>query len=159
MHLLHQRAEVHHRALEEIVGGRDVVMDSSIWQDMAYADMLYDIGEMSANEYDTYKALARMIDREALRPDVCIFLEVPISECFARIQHRMTVNTERSCESSIDSAYLSKLKSCINQNILRLDINVYFPRGDYLPDTSERRLRIENLWSLVEDVCPTMMIN
>ena len=158
-HLLHQRSEVHHRALEEVLGGRDVVMDSSVWQDMAYADMLYGFGLMTEAEYSTYCSLARMIGREALRPDVCIYLEVPVEECFTRIRQRMMFDSNRTCEENIDAPYLKKLATCIKRNILALDNKVYFPWGDYLPDTDERRSRIENLWTLVEDVCPTMMIN
>ncbi len=159
VHLLHQRSEVHHRAMEEILGGRDVVMDSSIWQDMAYADMLYSYGEMSVNEYDTYRSLARMINREAMRPDVCIFLEVPIEECFHRIRLRMEEDPNRCCEDGIDPDYLDRLQTYIKRNILTLDNKVYLPWGDYIPSTTERRHRIQNLWSLVEDVCPTMMLN
>lgn len=158
-HLLQQRSEVHHRALEEVLGGRDVVMDSSIWQDMAYADMLYSQGEMSVDEYETYRSLARMITRETLHPDVCIYLEVPIGECFSRIQLRMEDDPRRSCETVVDLAYLEQLQTYIKRNILALENKVYFPWGDYIPLRSDRRHRIENLWCLVEDVCPSMLLN
>ena len=158
-HLLQQRSEVHCRAFEEIERGRDVVMDSSVWQDMAYADMLHRMGHLNKYEYDTYRALARMVGREAMPPDVCVFLEVSVEECFQRIQTRMGEQVERTCEGGIDLNYLRHLKDAIGHNISKLENRVMFPWGDYLPCKEERMSRISNLMILIEDVCPTVCLH
>tara|TARA_X000000950_G_scaffold240276_1_gene293206 strand:+ start:4396 stop:5055 length:660 start_codon:yes stop_codon:yes gene_type:complete len=152
VHLLHHRDSVHQRALEEIHSGRDVVMDSSVWQDMAYADMLFQSGVMSENEYETYRYLARLVDRKSILPDVCVYLEVPVFECFQRIQQRMELNTDRTCESSIELDYLRNLELSIKRNIEKIPHKVFFPWGDYLPSKDERVHRIRNLWCLTDDL-------
>lgn len=152
VHLLHHRDAVHQRALEEIHQGRDVVMDSSVWQDMAYADMLHDSGTMSDAEYETYLSLARLVDRKSILPDMCIYLEVPIWECFERIQNRMREKVDRECESTIEPKYLENLDRNIKNNIEKIDQKVFFPWGDYLPSKSERVSRIRNLWPLTEEL-------
>lgn len=153
VHLLHHRNAVHQRALEEIHCGRDVVMDSSVWQDMAYADMLYQDGLMTKEEYQTYLSIASLIERQTLVPDVCIFLKVPLHECYARIQYRMDFCDEaRTCESTITHSYLDSLESSILKRIEPLQQKVLFPWGDYLPSKENRVSRIRNLWSLTDDL-------
>jgi len=156
VHLLHQRSEVHHRAMEETMHGRDVVMDSSVWQDMAYADMLSESGDMTPDEYRTYLSIARMVSRTAAMPDATIYLEVPIIGCLERINLRMEENAQRVCESRINPKYLNSLQTHIKRNIYSLPNKVFMPWGDYIPSTPHRRMRIQNLWPLVEEVCPEM---
>ncbi|MEC7109015.1 MAG: deoxynucleoside kinase [Planctomycetota bacterium] len=158
-HLLQQRSEVHQRAMEETMSGRDVVMDSSVWQDMAYADMLSEAGDMNPDEYRTYLSIARMVSRTAVMPDAIIYLEVPIMECLERINLRMGENDNRVCESRIESKYLNSLQTCIKRNIYPLPNKVFMPWGDYIPSTPHRRLRIQNLWPLVEEVCPEIALD
>ena len=158
-HLLQQRSEVHQRAMEETMSGRDVVMDSSVWQDMAYADMLSEAGDMNPDEYRTYLSIARMVSRTAVMPDAIIYLEVPIMECLERINLRMGENGNRVCESRIESKYLNSLQTCIKRNIYPLPNKVFMPWGDYIPSTPHRRLRIQNLWPLVEEVCPEIALD
>ena len=151
-HLLHQRDAVHQRAIEEMNIGRDVVMDSSVWQDMAYAKMLHSNGVMTDMEYSTYLSFARLIERKNMLPDVCVYLKVPVMECYSRIQERMDENAERSCESAIDTDYLQGLEKTIWGNIQNNPSTVVFPWGDYLPAKRDRLLRIRNLWCLTEDL-------
>mgnify|MGYP001995671469 FL=1 len=158
VHLLYQRNEVHQRAREETMNGRDVVMDSSVWQDMAYADMLVESQLMTPDEYATYLSLARMVDRTAMRPDACIYLEVPVAECLSRIHLRMEQDSNRVCEDGIQPAYLNSLKTHIKSNIYPLANRVDLPWGDYIPDSHIRRQRIANLWPLVEEVCPEIIL-
>ena len=151
-HLLQQRDAVNQRALEEMHDGRDVVMDSCMWQDMAYAKMLHAQNLMTDNEYRTYLAIAGTMLRRDIHPDVCIFLKVPILECQARIQERMVGDEARLCEDGINQEYLCNLETNILSNIETNPTTVMFPWGDYLPSKDDRMNRIRNLWCLTDDL-------
>jgi len=80
------------------------VQDRSIYEDLIFAKVLHEIGEMEREDYETYLALFRNMSRFMSHPSLIVYLRVTPEESMARIKAR-----SRGCETTITLEYLQKL--------------------------------------------------
>lgn len=92
---------------QEIIfeNGNDNIQDRSIYEDVEiFAKELYECGDMSKRDYDTYKDLFYDITKYLRKPDLMIFLDGSIDTVLKRIECR-----GREMEKSVDKEYWTSL--------------------------------------------------
>lgn len=118
LHLLGIRYRMHqHAQWHAMSAGEHAVLDSSYWQDTAYARLQLVNGAMSQREYDTYTALYQAMTASVLLPNVCIRLKVSPEVAQRRVVSRMETQTGRTCENVIDLGYLRDLDTEVQRMV------------------------------------------
>lgn len=95
--------------------GHDAVMDSSYWQDTAFARLQVKTGLMTQREFETYATIYQAMTASVMLPSVCIRILTSPETCNRRISSRMAIETGRQCEQAIDLTYLQNLDEEITQ--------------------------------------------
>lgn len=103
--LLFERYKSTQEAYLSSLRGNTVLLDSTIYSDMAFALVQKWSGYFTDKEYQSYLNMHKVIASQVAFPDITIWLELPIEETIKRIQKR-----SRDCESGIPSKYLEDLK-------------------------------------------------
>ncbi len=118
LHLLGVRYRMHLQAQWYAMNtGNCAVMDSSYWQDTAFARLQKFLDIMSDREFETYRQIYHAMTASVLLPTVCIRILVDPTTCSKRIAKRMEKETGRSCEQSIDLDYLVRLDAEIDHMV------------------------------------------
>jgi len=90
VHLLGLRFKQHQRAQWFVMDtGHHAVLDSSYWQDTAFARLQHRLGIMSDREFDTYAGLYRAMTASVLWPLAVVRILVAPATCYRRITQRM----------------------------------------------------------------------
>ena len=85
------------------------VQDRTIYEDLIFAKMLHDMGDITDLDYNTYIKLFHVTTKTIRTPDVIVWLRATPEECFKRINIR-----NRECETGVKVDYLVKLDECYN---------------------------------------------
>jgi len=93
------------------------VLDSSYWQDTAFARLQVKSGLMSQREFDTYSSLYQAMTASVLLPNVCVRVLASPEVCNQRVAKRMETETGRKCEAAIDLNYLRGLETEIDHMV------------------------------------------
>ena len=96
-----QICEAHMKSLN----GETVILDSTIYSDMAFALLQRQSGYFTKDEYATYLNMHKIIAAQTAYPDVLFFLQLSLEETAERIKMR-----SRDCESGIPIKYLEDIK-------------------------------------------------
>ena len=123
MHLLSKRYEQHQQI---VYGGKDAIVDRSIYEDAVFAHVLHNAGCMTDNEYDTYLGNSRIMHNGMRRPTAIIHLDVTPENALERVHQR-----NRVCESGITLEYLENLHEAYEHFILQLGKEVPVFRIDW----------------------------
>ncbi|AWV90723.1 deoxynucleoside kinase [Bradymonas sediminis] len=84
---------------------QNVIQDRTIWEDAEiFAQNLYQQGQMSARDWQTYRNLYESVQGEIRAPDVMIYLRCPVKTVRQRIAMR-----GREMEQNIPTEYLNRL--------------------------------------------------
>ena len=97
-----QAQEAHMKSLN----GETVILDSTIYSDMAFALLQRQSGYFTKDEYATYLDMHKIIAAQTAYPDVLFFLQLSLEETAERIKMR-----SRDCESGIHIKYLEDLRA------------------------------------------------
>lgn len=97
-----QAQEAHMKSLN----GETVILDSTIYSDMAFALLQRQSGYFTKDEYATYLNMHKIIAAQTAYPDVLFFLQLSTEETAERIKMR-----SRDCESGIPIKYLEDLSA------------------------------------------------
>lgn len=97
-----QICEAHMKSLN----GDIVILDSTIYSDMAFALLQRQSGYFTKDEYATYLNMHKIIAAQTAYPDVLFFLQLSTEETAERIKMR-----SRDCESGIPTKYLEDLNA------------------------------------------------
>ena len=97
-----QICEAHMKSLN----GDTVILDSTIYSDMAFALLQRQSGYFTKDEYATYLNMHKIIAAQTAYPDVLFFLQLSPEETAERIKMR-----SRDCESGIPIKYLEDLNA------------------------------------------------
>lgn len=97
-----QMCEAHMKSLN----GEIVILDSTIYSDMAFALLQKQSGYFTKDEYATYLNMHKIIAAQTAYPDVLFFLQLSTEETAERIKMR-----SRDCESGIPIKYLEDLNA------------------------------------------------
>ncbi len=94
----------HHQAT--IWGDKSSVWDRTIYEDVIFAKMLYESGNMSKLDFDTYRELFSNMANFLHRPDIIVYLDVTPEKAHQRVQKR-----GRDCEKTLPVEYLRDLQA------------------------------------------------
>ena len=97
-----QICEAHMKSLN----GETIILDSTIYSDMAFALLQRQSGYFTKDEYATYLNMHKIIAAQTAYPDVLFFLKLSTEETAERIKMR-----SRDCESGISIKYLEDLNA------------------------------------------------
>jgi len=89
-----------------IWSGISAVQDRTIYEDVIFAKMLHEAGDISDLDFETYKDLFSNMTNFLHRPDVIVYLDVEPKTALERITNR-----GRECEKGLPLDYLSDLKA------------------------------------------------
>ena len=110
VHLLALRFRQHQQAQWHAMNtGGVAVLDSSYFQDTCFARMLVKAGDMSPDEFTTYRTLYQAMTASVLLPNVCIRVLVDPVAAQQRLATRLEQRTGRAPEKVIDLGYLQAL--------------------------------------------------
>lgn len=124
--LLNARFAQHQRVVWSVDGG---IFDRTIYEDQLFAKILYDGGQLTRLEYDTYIDLFLNMSKFLQRPDLVIYLDVAPEVAYRRLQER-----SRTEEVGVSLEYLTTLRNEYEHwythmngvlNIVKLDWNAY----------------------------------
>ncbi|MDN6310044.1 MAG: deoxynucleoside kinase [Flavobacteriaceae bacterium] len=89
---------------------KDVIQDRTIYEDaFIFAPNLYDMGYMSARDYQNYASLFELMESVTESPDLLIYLRSSVPNLVKQIQSR-----GRDYENSISIDYLNRLNERYN---------------------------------------------
>jgi len=118
VHMLGMRLRQQLHAQWHVMNGfGHAVMDSSYWQDTAFARLQVKSGLMSQREFDTYTSIYQAMTASVLLPNICVRVLATPEVCNQRVAKRMTVETGRTCETAIDLNYLKGLEQEIDHMV------------------------------------------
>ena len=115
---------------------KNTIQDRTIYEDVIFAKMLRDSGNMSEIDFQTYCDLYNNMTNFLHRPDLIVYLDVKPEVALERIKQR-----SRDCEKELPLQYLQELRdgyedwlNDINPRIpvLRLDWNKFKPTQDVI---------------------------
>ena len=101
IYLLNKRYKQQQQIIWNNTGG---VQDRTIYEDSVFASMLYQSGQMSERDYQTYRELFASMSNFMRRPNLIVHLDLTPEESMRRINER-----SRGCESGITVEYLTAL--------------------------------------------------
>ena len=126
VYLLNHRFVQHQQM---VWSGKNTIQDRTIYEDVIFAKMLRDSGDMSEIDFQTYCDLYNNMSNFLHRPDLIVYLDVKPEVAMERIKER-----SRNCEKELPLKYLQELRDGyedwlkdINPRIpvLRLDWNEF----------------------------------
>ncbi|OGT06662.1 MAG: hypothetical protein A2103_03590 [Gammaproteobacteria bacterium GWF2_41_13] len=91
-------------SLEMQLGWRRLLSDRSIFGDRIFAEMLYEEGVMTREEFSTYDKMFNHVLKIHGQSDLLIYVDCDVDVAISRISHR-----NRDCEKNISREYLIKL--------------------------------------------------
>ncbi len=100
--------------------GGFVVLDRSYYGDVCFANVQRQLGYFSERDYATYLSHHTDMKVNLEPPAVAIFLIVEPKICKQRINHRLSVQKGRECESGISIEYLQAL----DREIFKLSVSM-----------------------------------
>ncbi len=134
------------------------VLDSSYWQDTAFARLQHRLKILNDQEFDTYAKLYTAMTASVLLPSIAIRILVAPTTCHARIQQRMVKQTGRQCEATISLDYLQKLDEEIGNvcyELQRMGTTVFDVPWDGDRSTAEtRKQTVEGLTERLMTLAP-----
>ncbi len=116
--------------------GEHAIQDRTIYEDVIFAKMLYESGDMTELDFQTYRDLYSNMTRFLHRPDLIVYLDVKPEEAINRIKIRA-----RGCEINISVDYLNSLQNGYEEwlkdispriPVLRLDWNEFLPTEEVI---------------------------
>lgn len=114
VHFLTYRYRLH-REVEEFKGS--VLLDRSIYEDAEiFARNLYNTGNLTKREFDTYYAMFLNYAEMISPPDLIIYLRAPVETLQQRINKR-----DRSYEKAIPNEYLIQISSLYEEWVQGVD--------------------------------------
>ena len=96
-----QVQEAYYRSLRN----ETVVLDSTIYSDMAFALLQKNAGYFTEDEFKSYKDMHEIVAKQTAYPDVLLWLDLSAEKTLERINNR-----SRECESNIPLNYLKDLR-------------------------------------------------
>jgi deoxyadenosine/deoxycytidine kinase len=112
LHLLNTRYRMHMSAQWlALQSNTNVVIDRSYFGDTAFANLQYENGTLTENEFLTYTMSYQNMTSSVLLPQICVFLDIDPEIAQDRVKKRMEIQTGRKCEQVIDLKYLISLKA------------------------------------------------
>lgn len=96
-----QMVEAHMRSMN----GETVILDSTLYSDLAFAILQYKSGYFTEDEYKTYLNMNKIIASQTAYPELLIWLDLSAEKTLERINNR-----SRECESNIPLSYLKDLR-------------------------------------------------
>lgn len=110
-----------HRAqqyLQMVQLHQSVIIDRSIYEDAyIFARALYQLGNLSERDYQSYRTVFNLIVNQLPPPDLLIYLQTPVEVLLNRIQQR-----GRNIESSITADYLRLLENFYDDWMQTFDV-------------------------------------
>ena len=100
IHFLNERF----RMIKQIFAAGGGILDRSIFGDRIFAEMLHADGDMSGEEFATYRTLLDSMLEHVQAPQLLIYLDCSVDTALDRIKRR-----NRGLESGIPRSYLSAL--------------------------------------------------
>lgn len=94
----------------------NVVQDRSIYEDVIFAKMLKESGDMSELDFETYRSLYLNMTNFLHRPDLVVYLDTDPEIALERINRR-----GRECESGMSLEYLESLKKGYEEWLLDVE--------------------------------------
>ena len=111
LHLLNTRYRMHMSAQWcSMQSGKNIVIDRSYFGDTAFANLQFENGTLTEDEFNTYSMSYHNMTSCVLLPQVCVFLDVEPETAQNRVKKRMEIQTGRVCENAISLQYLIDLK-------------------------------------------------
>ena len=159
MHLLGTRYRSHLQAQwHAMATDNHAVLDSSYWQDTAYARLQMKQGMMTEREFATYQSIYHAMTASVMLPTVCLRTLVQPEVAQKRIQKRMEKQLGRKCEDVVDLAYLKGLDSEIDhmvgvlrqQGVTILDV----PWDVDRENAAQRKASVEGLAARIQSLKP-----
>ena len=92
--------------LQQVFSGIDTVSDSSIYSDFVFAEVLYNDGIITKDEYQLYLSGLENLKKHLVYPDAIVYIKLTPQQALNRINQRA-----RGCESGIPLDYLQKLSN------------------------------------------------
>ena len=139
-------------------GEGHAVLDSSYWQDTAFARLQLKGGMMTEREFGTYSSIYHAMTAGVLLPSVCVRVLASPEVCERRVAKRMEQETGRKCEEAISLDYLRGLEQEIDHmvSVLRgMGVQVLDVAWDVDRDTPElRQQAVEALASRITALNP-----
>ena len=126
VYLLNHRFRQHQQM---VWSQKDVVQDRSIYEDVIFAKLLMESGDMSELDFQTYRSLYTNMTNFLHRPDLIVYLDTDAEVAMERVRQR-----GRGCESGVDLGYMEALKAGYEEwledvspriPVLRLDWNTF----------------------------------
>lgn len=97
---------------------QSVIIDRSIYEDAyIFARALYQLGNLSERDYQSYRTVFDLIVNQLPPPDLLIYLQTPVEVLLNRIQQR-----GRNIESSITADYLRLLENFYDDWMQTFDV-------------------------------------
>jgi deoxyadenosine/deoxycytidine kinase len=101
---LSKRFEMHHKMMHNMLS---CIQDRTIYEDAEiFARTLYDTGAMDTRDFENYMDLFSCMTSYLRAPNTIIYLRAEVDTLLQRIANR-----GRSCEQSIERAYLERLNA------------------------------------------------
>lgn len=143
VHMLGMRFRQQLDAQWYVLNGRgNAVLDSSYYADTCYARMLFRMGIVTKEEYETYCSLYQSMTAHILLPNAIVRTLVKPETARHRISKRMEKQEGRKPEKTIDVDYLNALNREIDQMTDVLEkrgVKIYTVPWDADRDSVEQR--------------------
>jgi len=160
IHLLALRQAQHLRAQWYVLDNAGhAVLDSSYWQDTAFARVQRTFGYMNELEFDTYSRIYKNMTSGILYPNVCVRVLTNPRICLERVAKRSEIREGRKCESAVTLEYLQQLDKEINEVMKILHsmgvVIIDMPWDEDRSTVDDRRVPIESLAERIRNMeCP-----
>lgn len=132
----------------------NVVQDRSIYEDVIFAKMVHDQGNMSDLDFETYINIFSDMSNFLRQPDLMLFLDATPEKCMERIKER-----GRECEKGLPIEYLKDLekgyKDWMQARIPTNTLKLTLDWNEYKP--VEEVVRIINDLFVTEGVCKRLV--
>ncbi|GAB4469719.1 MAG: deoxynucleoside kinase [Anaerolineales bacterium] len=107
-----------HQYLQMVEMPQSVIIDRSIYEDaFIFARALYQMGNLSERDYQSYRTVFDLIVKQLPPPDLLIYLQAPVEVLMQRIHQR-----GRNIESGITADYLRLLESFYEDWLQTFDV-------------------------------------
>lgn len=113
-----------HQAM--VWGTKSSIQDRTIYEDVIFAKLLHESGDISDLDFTTYKGLFANMTNFLHRPDAIVYLDVSVDTAIDRIIQR-----GRECEKNIPRDYLEKLKKGYEDWLTEVDGRIPVVRIDW----------------------------
>lgn len=115
--VLTQRSALERQGLYAVSSGSSegVVFDRSLCGDTCFAEVQYQLGNITESQYVTYLKLYDLVKRGSMYPDLIVYLDVDLDVAIERINSR-----GRDCEGGVDGDYLRALSEAYEKYILAM---------------------------------------